>query len=249
VTDPQAVLAASVARLRALVESLGPDQLRASAYPTEWTVADALSHIGSSAVIAVMRVDTALHGGEVDPQPVWDEWDAKDADAKAADGLAADQAFLQRVEALSDEERSTIAISLGPMTLDLPAHLRFRAAEHVLHVWDIAVAFDPRATLAPDGVETVLEMLPMIARFSGKPTGATRALRIRTTEPARVFVVSVTPDGVSLEPDNADADAALELPAEALARLVYGRLDPDHTPAFVGSEADLDELRRVFQGV
>ena len=39
------------------------------------------------------------------------------------------------------------------------------------------------------------------------------------------------------------------LPAEALVRLVYGRLDPDHTPSFDGDEADLDELRRAFPGV
>ena len=36
------------------------------------------------------------------------------------------------------------------------------------------------------------------------------------------------------------------LPAEAFSRLVYGRLDPDHTPAFTGDAALLDTLRRVF---
>jgi hypothetical protein len=40
----------------------------------------------------------------------------------------------------------------------------------------------------------------------------------------------------------------LELPAEAFIRLVYGRLDPDHTPAVTGP-ADLNELRRAFPGV
>jgi hypothetical protein len=42
-------------------------------------------------------------------------------------------------------------------------------------------------------------------------------------------------------------DPDLVLPAEALIRLVYGRLDPEHTPP-VGGTADLDELRRVFPG-
>jgi hypothetical protein len=38
------------------------------------------------------------------------------------------------------------------------------------------------------------------------------------------------------------------LPAEALIRLVYGRLDPDHTPAVKGDPDVLDRLRRVFPG-
>ena len=40
-------------------------------------------------------------------------------------------------------------------------------------------------------------------------------------------------------------------PAEAFLRLVYGRLDPDHTPAVDLDAADvtLDELRRTFPGV
>jgi hypothetical protein len=40
----------------------------------------------------------------------------------------------------------------------------------------------------------------------------------------------------------------LELPAEALSRLVYGRLDPDHTPAVTGDATLLAELRAVFPG-
>jgi hypothetical protein len=38
------------------------------------------------------------------------------------------------------------------------------------------------------------------------------------------------------------------LPAEAFCRLVYGRLDPDHTPPFSGDAALLDALRSVFPG-
>jgi MDMPI C-terminal domain len=39
------------------------------------------------------------------------------------------------------------------------------------------------------------------------------------------------------------------MPAEALVRLAYGRLDPAHTPASVtGSESDLATLRSIFPG-
>ncbi len=54
-------------------------------------------------------------------------------------------------------------------------------------------------------------------------------------------MVSSTPASGSGEPD-------LVLPAEALCRLVYGRLDPDHTPAFTGDGKALDALRQVFPG-
>jgi len=40
----------------------------------------------------------------------------------------------------------------------------------------------------------------------------------------------------------------LRLPAEALVRLVYGRLDPAHTPALEARGVDVDELRRIFPG-
>ncbi len=40
----------------------------------------------------------------------------------------------------------------------------------------------------------------------------------------------------------------IELPAEALARLLYGRLDLAHTPAGAAEGTDLDRLRAVFPG-
>lgn len=73
-----------------------------------------------------------------------------------------------------------------------------------------------------------------------------------TTDPERTFTVDATPDAVSLSAgtvNSGTADAApdVHLPAEAFARLIYGRLDPDHTPA--GAEAPaLDTLRRVYPG-
>jgi hypothetical protein len=36
-------------RLRASVEPLGPDQLAQRSYPSEWTIAQVLSHLGSQA--------------------------------------------------------------------------------------------------------------------------------------------------------------------------------------------------------
>jgi hypothetical protein len=54
-------------------------------------------------------------------------------------------------------------------------------------------------------------------------------------------------------PGEAGADgqevAELTMPAAALLRLSYGRLDADHTPAAITAEpADLDRLRAIFPG-
>ena len=55
------VLDASAQRLVDQVEQLTPAQLRQQAYPSEWTVADVLSHLGSGATIMRLRLD-----GDVD---------------------------------------------------------------------------------------------------------------------------------------------------------------------------------------
>jgi hypothetical protein len=77
-------------------------------------------------------------------------------------------------------------------------------------------------------------------------------VNVRTSAPARHHRLDVTRDGVRLSPDVqvADAQGVLELPAEALVRLVYGRLDAGHTPMTVRAHGlDLRALRRVFPGV
>ena len=59
--------------------------------------------------------------------------------------------------------------------------------------------------------------------------------------------VVLTPE-VSLTDAAADDPADLRLPAEAFLRLVFGRLDPGHTPDSVDGADRLEELRTVFPG-
>jgi hypothetical protein len=73
-------------------------------------------------------------------------------------------------------------------------------------------------------------------------------LQISTTSPARTFTLDIG-ETVTLASAEPDADLpALVLPAEAFVRLVYGRLDPAHTPPVQARQVDLDELRQVFPG-
>ena len=129
---------------------------------------------------------------------------------------------------------------MGLLSLDYGGFIRFRINEHVLHSWDIAVAFDPTAAPLADGAGVVLESLPTIAMLGGKPTGSTRELSVHTTSPDRHFLVRLSVDGVAVDSAESGDTPHLELPAEAFTRLVYGRLDPAHTPAFEGAADDLD---------
>jgi hypothetical protein len=125
--------------------------------------------------------------------------------------------------------------------------------EHALHTWDVEVVLDPNATVPAAAAACVVDNLGMIVRFTGKPTGTERTVEVHTVDPARDFTLAIGADAVTLGPSEAPTmpnrvSADLELPAEALVRLVYGRLDPAHTPPVRG-DIDLDELRRAFPGV
>jgi uncharacterized protein (TIGR03083 family) len=251
VTDRLDALEASSARLASRIGSLSSEQLTSPSYASKWTIADVLSHMGSGAVIMRRAIDAAVSGDPVEDgfnQSVWDEWNAKSPDDKATAALAADRALLDRVAAMSADERASFQRSMGPFTLDLSSFLGLRLNEHVLHTWDIDVAIDPGATLPADAVEIVIDNLGMIAGFAGKSDGNERDIAIHTTEPDREILLKVGPERLSLEPSVTTTAADLELPSEAFVRLVYGRLDPAHTPPGVAAP-ELDDLRKMFPGL
>jgi hypothetical protein len=141
------------------------------------------------------------------------------------------------------------------MDIDMIGLSRMRLGEHAVHTWDIAVALDESATVAPEAVAMLVDTLDQLVVRLGKPAHSYRVL-ISTTDPDRDFVLDAG-EAVSLTAGRGDGgDGAgaggdvrtLRLPAEALLRLVYGRLDPAHTPAGVEGDADLDVLRSVFPG-
>jgi uncharacterized protein (TIGR03083 family) len=240
----QAALRASAQRLAAMIEALAPEDLERPAYPTEWTIADVLSHVGSGAEITRLRLD----GAELTPQPIWDRWNAKTPGEQAADALAADRVLLERVDSLTAPERDTLRFAIGPFELDLAAFLGMRLNEHVVHTWDIAVALEPAAVIPDAAAEVVVDRLSMVAGFAGKPTGGERTLNVRTSAPTRLLEVALRDGAVALSSGDPAVAPDLEMPAEAFIRLVYGRLDPGHTPAISGAGEDLDLLRHTFPG-
>jgi uncharacterized protein (TIGR03083 family) len=245
-------LRASVERLRSIVEPLDDGAIGRSAYPSEWTIAQVMSHLGSGAVILQRRFDDQLAGittpDELAPR-TWDEWNAKTPRAQVDDGLAADADLLAHLEATNDDQRERFSFSMGPMTFDFDGVVGLRLNEHAFHTWDIAVDLDPSATIPEPIAALVVDNLALIVQFTARPGGDPATVRVRTTEPERLITVELSSEGAVLAPTTGRAGSAdLELPAEAFARLIYGRLDPLHTPAFVGDPVDLDRLRAAFPG-
>jgi uncharacterized protein (TIGR03083 family) len=174
-------------------------------------------------------------------------WNAKEPTGKRDDALAADAALLARIEAVTPEERSAFSFAMGRMAFGFAEFVGMRLNEHALHTWDVEVAGDPAATIPQPVAALVADNLGLIARFTARPTGDTTTITVATRQPARGFTVELTPDSVTFGPSSVTGTPDVELPAEAFARLVYGRLDEEHTPPGDHGPA-LDVLRRVFPG-
>lgn len=252
---PLAALHRSQDRLAGTVAALTADQVTGPSYDDDWSIAQVLSHLGSGAEIFGMLLDAGLHGeqapGPQHFQEIWDRWNGRSPQEQARDAVAANTDFLDRLDGLGPDERGGWRLSVFGGEQDLAGLIRMRLSEHALHTWDIAVMLDGRDNVPQDAVEQILGTLPGLAAYTGKPGGEDFSVHVTTDRPARSFRLAAGPDGVSLSPagpEPAEGDGTLRLPAEALVRLVYGRLDPAHTPAIESENVDLDALRRVFPG-
>jgi uncharacterized protein (TIGR03083 family) len=243
-------------RLRASVEPLGLDQLSQRSYPSEWTIAQVLSHLGSQAEIFGMILEAGLAGQEPPGReafpPVWDKWNAKDPQAQASDALHADQAILERLESMDADEQERLHLQLFGMDIDAAGFARMRVSEHAVHTWDVLVALDPSATLAPDAVALLIDTVDRVAARSAQPDGQQRKVRVITTDPDRRFILE-TGEAVTLTLSDDESPpepglSELRLPAEAFIRLIYGRMDEAHTPPAETAGVELDELRQTFRG-
>lgn len=256
-TDPQKwldALRASHDRLRTLADQLDSERLRQPSYAADWSMAQVLSHLGSQAEIFDKFLDSVLAGSDPPGSelfgPIWQRWDGKTPEDQASEAVAANTAFVARVESMDDGDRGRVRLSFFGRDLDLAGLLQMRLSEHALHTWDIAVAIDDKAQVSPDAVDLIIDTLNPLVQRTGRSFGGPAVVELRTTEPDRRFRLEGDADKLTLAdgggPD--PASAVLTLPAEALIRLVYGRLDPAHTPAVHAEGVELDDLRKAFPG-
>lgn len=240
-------------RLASIVHPLTPEQLRRPSYHS-WTIAQVLSHMGSQAEVNQGRIAAAREGTEAPGQeaiePIWDAWNARTPDEQARDSIAYNEREIRRLEGLTDADLSRMHLNLFGMELDGAGLVRLWLGEHALHTWDIAVALDPAAQVSPEAAALLIDSLPFLVGFAGKPQDKNFRLRVRTTDPEREYSLRVGERVELFTWDGGPADGELRISAEAFLRLVYGRLDPAHTPEVeLTGPITLDDLRRVFPGV
>lgn len=248
------VVRSSHERLAALTIGLDEAAINGPAYPTEWSIGDTLSHVGSQGEVFALILDAGLAGaptpGGEQFTPIWDSWNARSALPWRDDSIASNAMFVARVEVVDDAAAEAFNLDFFGHQLDFSSLLEMRLAEHAVHSWDVAVMLDPQATVAPDAVDVLASGLEHALASGRRGDDDPYRVRIITSDPGMSFVLAVD-DAVTkgADSDSADVDGTVTLPAEAYLRLLYGRLDPDHTPDVVESGArGLADLRRTFPG-
>jgi uncharacterized protein (TIGR03083 family) len=259
-TDPRtwiAVLRRSHDRLASLASFVRNDRLTARSYAREWTIAEVFSHLGSGAELAHLFLDAALTDNtSIDTArfaPVWERWNAKPPADQARDCIEADDAYIARLEQLSAADLSAMRLQIFGMDLDAAGVIRLRLSEHAIHTWDVAVAIDPAAAVAPGAVALLAPHAPEVGQRTARPPAVPFRARVRGSFPDVDWLVDAG-ETVAVTPwRGAGAEVAGEawLPAEAILRLFYGRLDPAHAPpARVSGDAEiLERLRELFPGL
>ncbi|MEV5712777.1 maleylpyruvate isomerase family mycothiol-dependent enzyme [Amycolatopsis mediterranei] len=235
-----------------LVRGFTDDQLTLPSGASEWTVAQALSHLGSGAEIG--RGPIARAAGETvaaeDNQTIWARWDGSSPRAQAEGFLEHNGRWLETVEAFTPEQRSSLTVDLGflPEPVPLLTALGMRLNEVANHSWDVRVAFDKNAGVAAGSAEVLVDLLAgplgFLLGFLAKP--AELANPVSVAVPGAGLVID---DAVTVVDHLESPSATFNGPAEAFVRLVSGRLKaPYDKDVTVDGGVTLDELRRVFPG-
>lgn len=238
--------------LARLVRTLTDDQLAATSGADEWTVAQALSHLGSGAEIG--RAPIARAAGETvvaeDNQTIWARWDGSAPRAQAEGFLEHNSRWLDLVEAFTPEQRSSLIVDLGflPEPVPLVTALGMRLNEVANHSWDVRVALDPQAGVDAGSAAVLVDLLAgplgFMLGFLAKP--AELADPVSVAIPGAGLVVD---DAVTVVDHLESPSATFTGPAEAFVRLVNGRLkSPYDKDVTVEGAITLDDLRRVFSG-
>jgi uncharacterized protein (TIGR03083 family) len=246
------VLRAEHDMLAGLVRTLTDQQLASTSGAAEWTVAQVLSHLGSGAEIG--RAPIARAAGETveaeDNQTIWARWDASAPRAQAEGFLEHDGRWLDMVEALTPEQRSSLTVDLGflPEPVPLLTALGLRLNEVANHSWDVRVAFDANAGVDAGSAAVLVDLLTgpvaFMLGFLAKP--AELADPVSVAIPGAGLVIDDTVTVV----DHLESPAAtFKGPPEAFVRLINGRLKaPYDNGVAIDGSITLDDLRRVFPG-
>lgn len=249
-------LRSSHERLVAALDKVDDEHVSDPSYDDEWSIAQVASHLGSGADIFSLLLDAGLRQqpapGLDQFKPVWEIWNTKSAVQQSRDAPRADASFVNRLARLPTDEWERWHLDFFGAEQTLPELLLMRLGEHAVHTWDIEVVLDPAATLPGDATSLIIESLPRLVERVGKGTPQPVTVHVLTSRPEREFVLSCTTDAarLTLGPPTSTPTAMLRVTADAFVRLIYGRLDSDHTaPGSVEAHGvALDTLRAAFPG-
>jgi hypothetical protein len=110
------VLRSSYEHLASIIDGLSPGQVTEPSYASEWTIAQALSHLGSGAEIFSLFAASAV--GDAEPPSreefpkIWAVWDAKSPSEQAADSKTVNSALVEQFESFDDDQLLTFHIDL-----------------------------------------------------------------------------------------------------------------------------------------
>ncbi|MCA1647346.1 MAG: maleylpyruvate isomerase N-terminal domain-containing protein [Chloroflexi bacterium] len=230
-------------------------------YCTDWLVYQAVSHLGSGARIAALRLQAWVANGPPVTremmQGVWGHFDAlapeqmltsyTDAvqEYLAAEAATPDAAGLQEVEGFLGR-RSLAAYQTG------------RLSELALHSWDIYVARDRRARLHRDAVAIAAGSLQNAFLALDKDRAValtTNPIGFKLTNSGATYTLDLSADRPRVQPSaTADYEAAplaVEGPDEEAIRFTAGRqIVPGCHPELKvtrGTPQELAALRRAFR--
>jgi uncharacterized protein (TIGR03083 family) len=238
--------------LVALVAGADDDQLNAPSGARDWTIAQVLSHLGSGAEIG--RAPIARAAGESvdaeDNQTIWARWDASSPADQAAGFVRHNAAWLETVDALTPEQRSSLLVDLGflPEPVPLVVALGMRLNEVANHAWDARVGVDPAAEVTAESAEVLVELLAgplaFMAGFTSKPGELSEPVSV-----AGPGVGLVIGDAVTVVTELPSPTATFHGSTAAFVRLLNGRLkDPYAKGVTVDGAVTLADLHRVFPG-
>jgi uncharacterized protein (TIGR03083 family) len=247
--------------LLAYLEHLPPTGWTEQSACSDWKVYQVVSHIGSQPEITSGTLKAGLHGDppmtDDDRKAIWARFDAMQPDEVLPAFKANNDAFIALVDSLSEAELGkTIPWIFGPTPL--ASVLASRLNEQALHAWDVKWAHDKQAKVTPAAVPDLLTVnVPARIGRLAQP-GQAEALVGKTiqflySQPDGAVRVTVAADGAQAAPGRADAaDLTVELPAEALIRLIWGRYDVASGAASgeltLSNPALADALQKLFPG-
>jgi uncharacterized protein (TIGR03083 family) len=242
-------------RFNRYVEQLDPGGWVEQSYCADWLVFQVVSHLGSGARIGRMRLQAWTDHREPvsreEMQTVWSHFDSLRPNQMLAAYTEAAGEYLAEVAALPDD--------VGAREVDgfagrrpLYGYQLSRLWELVCHAWDVYVARDRQARLAPDAVALLATLLQYVSIPVDQQRAAALAeqrVELRVIDSRLVYALDLSGQRPRLVPGPASSPTTvIEGPADELVRFVSGRhFVPGTTPLLRASSGDLAAVKRAFR--